>query len=96
MNMTDTQLTGLFTGNEELDAQLQAAFELGVRTGRATDRENLKRTAEIEATRHLLAALMRAQRIDLQTAMVTLAIPKKDRKTHTKIFVEKARQKQAR
>ena len=96
MNMTDTQLTGLFTGNEELDAQLRAAFELGVRTGRATDRENLKRTAEIEATRHLLAALMRAQRIDLQTAMVTLAIPKKDRKTYTKIFVEKARQKQAR
>lgn len=96
MNMTDTQLTGLFTGNEELDAQLRAAFELGVRTGRATDRENLKRAAQIEATRHLLAALMRAQRIDLQTAMVTLAIPKKDRKTYTKILAEKARQKQAR
>lgn len=96
MNMTDTQLTGLFTGNEELDAQLQAAFELGVRTGRATDRENLKRTAEIEATRHLLAALMRAQRLDLQTAMVTLAIPKKERKTYAKIFAEKARQKQSR
>lgn len=96
MNMTDTRLTALLTGNEELDAQLQAAFELGVRTGRATDRENLKRTAEIEAIRHLLAALMRAQRLNLNTAMVTLAIPKKDRKTYMKIFAEKARQKQAR
>ena len=96
MNMTDTQLTALLTGNEAFDAQLRAAFELGVRIGRATDRENLKRAAQIEATRHLLAALMRAQRLDLQAAMVTLAIPKKERKTYVRIFAEKARQKQAR
>lgn len=96
MNATDTQLTGLLTGNEELDAQLRKAFELGLRQGRVVDRDNLKRAAQIEATRHLLAALMRAQKIDLQTAMVTLSIPKKDRKTYTKIFAEKARQKQAR
>ena len=94
--MTDTQLTELLIGNEELDAQFRAAFELGFRQGRAVDRANLQRTAQIEATRHLLAALMRAQKIDLQTAMVTLAIPKKDRKTYIKIFAEKARQKQAR
>ena len=91
--MTDTQLTGLLTGNEELDAQLRAAYELGVRQGRAMDRENLKRAAQIEATRHLLAALMRAQGLNLQTAMVTLSIPKKERETYTKIFAEKARQK---
>ena len=96
MNMTDTQLTALFTGDEAHDTQLRAAFELGFRQGRAVDRANLQRTAQIEATRHLLAALMRAQKIDLQTAMVTLAIPKKDRKTYIKIFAEKARQKQAR
>ena len=93
--MTDTQLTGLLTGNEEHDTQLRAAYELGLRQGRAVDRANLQRSAEIEATKRLLAALMRAQRLDLQTAMVTLAIPKKDRKTYTKIFAEKARQKQA-
>ena len=96
MNMTDTQLAGLLTGNEELDAQLRAAYELGFRQGRVVDRANLQRTAQIEATRHLLAALMRAQRLDLQAAMVTLSIPKKDRKTYTKIFAEKARQKQVR
>ena len=96
MNATDTQLTELLTGNEEHDARLRAAFDLGLRQGRAVDRENLKRAAQIEATRHLLAALMRAQRIDLQSAMVTLAIPRKDRKTYAKIFAEKARQKQAR
>ena len=94
--MTDTRLTALLTGNEELDAQLQAAYELGLKQGRAVDRENLKRAAQIDATRHLLASLMRAQRLDLNTAMVTLAIPKKDRKTYMKIFAEKARQKQAR
>lgn len=96
MNSTDTQLSALLTGNEELDAQLRAAYELGLKQGRAVDRENLKRAAQIETTRHLLAALMRAQRLDLQTAMVTLAIPKKDRKTYVKIFAEKERQKQAR
>lgn len=96
MNAIDTQLTTLLTGNEELDTQLRAAFELGFRQGRAVDRENLKRAAQIEATKHLLAALMRAQRLDLQTAMVTLAIPKKERKTYVKIFAEKARQKQMR
>lgn len=96
MKMTDTQLAGLLTGNEELDAQLRTAFELGLRQGRAVDRASLQRAAQIEATRHLLAALMRAQQLDLQTAMVTLAIPKKDRKTYTKIFAEKAQQKQAR
>lgn len=96
MNMTDTQLAALFTGDEELDAQLRAAYGLGIRQGRAVDRANLQRAAQIEATRHLLATLMRAQRLDLQTAMVTLSIPKKDRKTYTKIFAEKARQKQSR
>ncbi|MBQ9168531.1 MAG: hypothetical protein IJX67_09020 [Oscillospiraceae bacterium] len=96
MNMTDTQLAGLLTGNEEHDIQLQAAYELGLRQGRAVDRANLQRSAKIEATKRLLAALMRAQRLDLQTAMVTLAIPRKERKTYTKIFAEKARQKQAR
>lgn len=96
MNMTDTQLTALLTGNEELDAQLRAAYELGLKQGRAVDRDNLKRAGQIEATRHLLAALMCAQKIDLPTAMVTLAIPKKERKTYVKIFAEKARQKQAR
>lgn len=53
-------------------------------------------TAQIEATRHLLAALMRAQRLDLQAAMVTLSIPRTDRKTYVKIFAEKERQKRAR
>lgn len=96
MNSTDTQLSALLTGNDELDAQLRAAYELGLKQGRAVDRENLKRAAQIEATRHLLATLMQAQRIDLQAAMVTLAIPKKDRKTYVKIFAEKERQKQAR
>ena len=96
MNMTDTQLTALFTGDEAHDTQLRAAFDLGLRQGRAVDRENLKRAAQIEATRHLLAALMRAQRLDLQTAMVTLAIPKKERKTYVKIFAEKERRKQIR
>lgn len=96
MNATDTQLTELLTGNEEHDTQLRAAFELGFRQGRAVDWENLKRAAQIEATRHLLAALMRARQLDLQTAMGTLAVPKKDRKTYTKIFAEKARQKQIR
>ena len=96
MNMTDTQLTGLLTGDEAHDTQLRAAFELGFRQGRVVDRANLQRAAQIEATRHLLAALMRAQRLDLQAAMITLAIPKKDRKTYTKIFAEKARQKQVR
>lgn len=96
MNMTNTQLTELITDNEEFDAQLRAAYELGLKQGRAVDRANLQRAAQIEATRHLLATLMRAQRIDLQAAMVTLAIPKKDRKTYVKIFAEKERQKQAR
>ena len=93
MNTPDTQLTALFTGNEELDTQLQAAFDLGFRQGRSIDRANLQRSAEIEATKRLLAALMRVQHLDLNVAMITLAIPKKDRKTYTKIFAEKARQK---
>ena len=96
MNATDTQLTELLTGNEEHDTRLRVAFDLGLRQGRAVDRANLQRAAQIEATRHLLAALMRAQKIDLQTAMITLSIPKKERKTYVKIFAEKARQKQAR
>lgn len=96
MNTTDTQLTALFTGIDEHDAQLRAAYELGLRQGRALDRDNLKRTAQIEVTKHLLAALMRAQQINLQTAMVTLEIPKKERKTYVKIFAEKARLKESR
>ena len=96
MNAIDTQLTTLLTGNEEHDTRLRAAFDLGLRQGRAVDRANLQRAAQIEATKHLLAALMRAQRLDLQAAMVTLAIPKKERKTYVKIFAEKARQKQMR
>lgn len=67
-----------------------------MRQGRAVDRANLQRAAQIEATKHLLAALMSAQHMDLTAAMVTLAVPKKDRKTYTKIFSEKAQQKQAR
>ena len=96
MNMTNTQLTGLLTGSEKTDCRIQAAYELGLRQGRAVDRANLQRAAQIEATRHLLAALMRAQHLDLNAAMITLAIPKKERKTYVKIFAEKERQKQAR
>ena len=94
MDNSNAHLTGLLTGNEEFDAKLQAAFALGLRQGRVIDRTNLQRAAQIEATRHLLAALMRAQQMDLQAAMITLAIPRKDRKTYEKIFAEKARQKE--
>lgn len=94
MDNSNAHLTGLLTGDEEFDTKLQTAFTLGLRQGRVIDRTNLQRAAQIEATRHLLAALMRAQQMDLQAAMITLAIPRKDRKTYEKIFAEKARQKE--
>lgn len=93
MNTTDTNFTALLTGAEATDNMLRAAYELGLRNGRASDRDNLKRSAEIETTKRLLTALMSAQRIDLTTAMIALAIPKKERKTYIKIFAEKARQR---
>lgn len=96
MNTTDNMLTHLLTGDETVDAKLRTAYALGLKQGRAADRENLKRAAHIDTTRQLLAALMRALQLDLQTAMITLAIPRKERKTYVKIFAAKSRQKQSR
>ena len=96
MNTSDTHITDLYTGNAELDTRLQVAYELGLKHGPSIDRENLKRNTEIRTTEVLLAALMRSQHVDLQTAMVTLSIPRKERKTYVKIFAAKERQKKAR
>lgn len=96
MDAIDTKLTELLTGNVETDDRLRAAYEMGLRSGRTLDRESLKRNTEIETTKRLLAALMRAQQLNLQSAMVALSIPRKERKTYIKIFTEKTRQKQAR
>lgn len=96
MNTTNTMLTALLTGDETVDAQLRTAYALGLKQGKAVDRENIKRAVQIEVTRRLLTALMRAQQLDLSTAMVTLSIPKKERKTYVKIFAEKNRQKHSR
>lgn len=96
MNTTDTMLTPLLTGDETVDAKLRTAYALGLKQGKVVDRENIKRAVQIEVTRRLLTALMRVQQLDLKTAMITLAIPRKERKTYVKIFAAKSRQKQSR
>lgn len=89
MNSTDTILSDLLTGHEETDNRLRRAFELGLRRGSFLDRESVKRNSQIQTTRQLLNSLMISQGIDLQTAMVTLRIPKNERKTYVKVFAEK-------
>lgn len=89
MNHTDNLLAGLYTGCEDTDSLLRAAFDLGMRRGKVLDRESIQRNAQIQATRKLLNALMSTQGIDLQTAMISLQIPRSERKTYEKIFAAK-------
>lgn len=89
MNTTENNIAQLLTGSEDTDHRIQTAYEMGLRQGRIEDRKNLQRSAQIDTTRRLLAALMRTQGIDLQTAMITLQIPKADRKTYIRIFANK-------
>lgn len=96
MNTTDAILSELLTGAETTDARIREAFLLGIRHGAAADRQGIRRSAQLETTRHLIAILMRAQHLDLETAMVTLQIPRSDRKTLVKLFSTKERQRQAR
>lgn len=93
MNTTDTYLAELLTGDEIFDARLRKAFELGIRHGQAADRDGLKRSAQIETTKKLLLTLVRVQRIDLNSAMTMLQIPKKDRAIYSKLFAVRERQK---
>lgn len=86
MNNTDDLLAGLFTGCEDTDSLLRAAFDLGLRHGKALDRESVQRNAQIQAIRKLLNSLMNTQGMDLQKAMIALQIPKAERKTYEKIF----------
>ncbi len=89
MNNTENLLAGLFTGCEDTDSLLQEAFDLGLRHGKALDRESIQRNAHIQSTKKLLNALMSTQGIDLQTAMINLQIPRSERKTYEKIFAAK-------
>lgn len=86
MNTTDNRLSELLTGSEETDNQIRRSFELGLRQGKALDRESLRRNVKIDTTRRLLIALMATQGFDLQTAMKALRIPKSERKTFVKLF----------
>lgn len=89
MSTTVKHIDELLTGSEETDSRIRDAYELGLQLGRAVDRDNLQRCAKIDTTRKLLATLMRSQSIDLQKAMVTLQIPKAERKTYARIFTGK-------
>ena len=86
MNTTDNLLAELLTGFEDADSRIRAAFDLGLRRGKALDREGIQRNAHIQATRKLLNSLMNTQGMDLQKAMIALQIPKAERKTYEKIF----------
>lgn len=86
MNTTDKALAGLLTGIEETDSLLRQAFELGIRHGQEAGRKSCQKSMQIETTRRLIATLMRTQHLDLETAMATLELPRKDRKIYRKIF----------
>ena len=96
MNTTDNALAGLITGDEGTDNALRQAFSLGVRQGQASARKSDQKVIQRNVTQQILATLMRVQHLDLDTAMVTLQIPKADRKTYKKLFAGKERQRQAR
>lgn len=96
MNTTETALADLLTGDAGMDAKLREAFALGIRHGQAADRKSIQRSAEIDVTRRLLTTLMRVQHLDLEAALVTLQIPRAERKTYAKIFAHRESQRQAR
>lgn len=81
-------LGDLLTGQEEIDAKLYQAFELGVNHG-AVDRDSIQRSARIDQTTRLLTAIMRSQGIDLEQAMSDFNIPKKERDTYRRIITKR-------
>lgn len=93
MTKIDMILSDLLTGNEDIDAKLRAAFDLGVRHGEDADRTSIAKSTQITTTHKILSTLMRVQRINLETAMTMLQIPKKEREIYRKIFGNRERQK---
>ncbi len=86
ISKTDRILEPLFIGVKEFDDRLRQAFALGIRYGQATDRENLQNICRIEQTTRILATLMRTQKMDLDSSMSALEIPKQDKDLYRRIF----------
>ena len=93
MNTNQPSLAELLTGNDQTDVLIQAAYDLGIRKGRVSDRGNLLRDGEITATRRCLEAVIRTMKIDLNEALAMFQIPKKERSIYTEYFAARARQK---
>ena len=79
-------LTELLTGCEDTDRRIRAAFDLGFQQSKELDRDSIKLNTRIQTIRMALIALMTTQGMDLQTAMIALRIPRKERKTYIKIL----------
>lgn len=86
VNKTDRILESVLTGDTEVDNRLRQAFELGIRHGQASDREVIKRSAQIDQVTRLLVTLMRRQQIDLEQAMATFELSKDDREMYRRII----------
>ena len=93
MNKTDRTLGSLLTGNDEIDNRLRQAFNLGIRHGEATDRDNVARSSKIDTTTRLLIAYIRIQRTTLEDAMAMFDIPKADREIYRRIINQRKSKK---
>lgn len=89
MNKTDRTLSALLTGNDEIDNRLRQAFNLGIRNGQATDRDNVARSSKIDTTTRLLIAFIRTQKINLEDAMTAFDLPKADREIYRRIITQR-------
>lgn len=86
INKTDRILESLLTGDQEQDNRLRKAFDLGIRHGQASDREVIKRAAQIDQVTRLLVTLMRRQHLDLEQAMAIFELSRDDREMYRRII----------
>ncbi len=85
-NKTDRILESVLTGDTEVDNRLRQAYELGIRHGQASDREVIKRAAQIDQVTRLLVTLMRRQHLDLEQAMALFELSRDDREMYRRII----------
>ena len=88
MKTNQPNLAGLFTGNDQIDVLIQAAYDCGMQRCNV-----LLRQKEIHLTVRVLQHLMREQKMPLQAALQVLQIPRKDRPTYIQIFAAREKQR---
>lgn len=86
ISKTDRILESVLTGDPEIDNRLRQAYELGIRHGQASDREVIKRSAQIDQVTRLLVTLMRRQHLDLEQAMAIFELSKDDKEMYRRII----------